>query len=127
MTSTSMKKLRVAVIGCGHIAQWMHIPYLRELDDRFEIVAACDISRKVVDRVADFYQIPARFTSYQAMLEEVKPDACLIATVDHYEPALHSIEAGAHVLVEKPMCLLLEEAEHLAARAEQLDRVIQVG
>ncbi len=35
-----MRKLRVAVIGCGHIAQWMHIPYLRELDDRYEIVAA---------------------------------------------------------------------------------------
>lgn len=127
MTPTTLKRLRVAIIGCGHIAQWMHIPYLRELDDRYEIVAACDISRKLVERVADYYQIPARFTDYQEVLEQVKPDACLIATIDHYEPALHSIEAGADVLVEKPMCLLLEEAKHLTARAEQLGRVVQVG
>lgn len=122
-----MKKLRVAIIGCGHISQWMHIPYLRELDDRYEVVAACDISPKLVQRVADYFQIPGRYTDYRKLLEEVKPDACLIATIDHYEPALASIEAGAHVLVEKPMCILLQEAEHLTARAEELGRVVQVG
>src|SRR5918998_3118461 len=106
-----MQKLRVAIIGCGHISQWMHIPYLRELDDRYEIVAACDISPKLVQRVGDYFQIPGRYTDYRTMLDETKPDACLIATIDHYEPALQSIEAGAHVLVEKPMCILLEEAE----------------
>ena len=122
-----MKKLRVAIMGCGHIAQWMHIPYLRELDDRYEIVAACDISRKLVEHVGDFFQIPARYVDYQKLLDEVHPDACLITTIDHYAPALASIEAGAHVLVEKPMCILLSEAEHLAARAEELGRVVQVG
>ncbi len=122
-----MEKIRVAVIGCGHIAQWMHIPYLRELDDRYEIVAACDISKKLVERVGDYFQIPRRFTDYEKLLDEVRPDACLITTIDHYAPALASIEAGAHVLVEKPMCLLLEEAEHLARRAEELGRVVHVG
>jgi len=122
-----MKRVRVAIIGCGQIAQWMHIPYLRELDEQYEIVAACDISPSLVERVAGYYQIPARHTDYRRMLDEVKPDACLIATIDHYDPALQSIEAGAHVLVEKPMCLLLDEAEHLAARAEELGRVVQIG
>ena len=105
-----MKKLRVAIIGSGHIAQWMHIPYLRELDDRYEIVATCDISKQLVERVADYFQIPGRYTDYRRMLDEVRPDACLIATVDHYDPALAAIEAGAHVLVEKPMCILLSLA-----------------
>jgi predicted dehydrogenase len=122
-----MKKLRVAIIGSGHIAQWMHIPYLRELDDRYEIVATCDISQQLVERVAGYFQIPGRYTDYRRMLDEVRPDACLIATLDHYDPALASIEAGAHVLVEKPMCILLSEAEQLAARAEKLGRIVQVG
>lgn len=122
-----MRKLRVGVIGCGHIAQWMHIPYLRELDDRYEIVAACDISAKVVQRVGDFFQIPGRYLDYQEMLDAARPDVCLITTVDHYGPALASIEAGAHVLVEKPMCWLLEEAEHVTARAEKLGRIVQVA
>lgn len=122
-----MRKLRVAVIGCGHIAQWMHIPYLRELDDRYEIVAACDVSQQALQRVADFFQIPARYTDYELLLREVQPDVCLIATHDHYEPALASVEAGAHILVEKPMCWLLGEAKHLAARAAELGRIVQVG
>ncbi len=122
-----MHKLRVAVIGCGHIAQWMHIPYLRELDDRYEIVAACDVGEQVLQRVGNFFHIPARYTSYEQMLREMEPDVCLIATHDHYAPALASIEAGAHILVEKPMCWRLEEAQHLAQRATQLGRVVQVG
>ena len=122
-----MRTLRVAVIGCGHIAQWMHIPYLRELDDRYQIVAACDVSELVLQRVGNFFQIPARYTDYEQMLREIQPDVCLIATHDHYEPAFAAIEAGAHILVEKPMCWRLEEAQHLAQRAEQLGRVVQIG
>lgn len=38
-----MKKLKVGLIGCGSIAQVMHLPYLRELNDRFEIAALCDL------------------------------------------------------------------------------------
>src|SRR3712207_5126943 len=98
-----MRKLRVAIIGCGHIAQWMHIPYLRELDDRYEVVALCDVSAKALQRVGDFFHVSARYTDYEQMLRESQPEVCLIATQDHYAPALASIEAGAHILVEKPM------------------------
>jgi predicted dehydrogenase len=121
------QQLRVAVIGCGHIAQWMHIPYLRELDDRYEIVAACDISEQVVQRVGDYFQIPARYTDYAQMLRDVQPDVCLITTNDHYESALAAIESGAHILIEKPMCWLLNEAQHLTQRAAELGRIVQVG
>ncbi len=122
-----MKRLRVAVIGCGQISQWMHIPYLRELEDQYEIVAACDISAKTVDKVADYFQIAGRYTDYQQLLDEVHPDVCLIATLDHYPPAIAAVEAGAHVLVEKPMCWTRAEAEHLVARAAELGKIVQVG
>jgi len=114
-----MRKPRVGVIGCGHIAQWMHIPYLRELDDRSQIIAACDVGQQVLQRVGDFFHIPARSTEYEQMLREIQPDVCLIATQDHYDPALAAIESGAHILVEKPMYWRLGEAQHVAQRADQ--------
>jgi predicted dehydrogenase len=61
------------------------------------------------------------------MLREIEPDVCLIATHDHYDPALAAVEAGAHILVEKPMCWRLSEAQHLVQRAEELGRVLQIG
>jgi predicted dehydrogenase len=39
-----MQKVRIGLIGCGMVAQVMHLPYLRELDDRFELAALCDVS-----------------------------------------------------------------------------------
>ncbi len=122
-----MKRLRVAVIGCGQIAQWMHVPYLRELEDEYEIVAVCDISAQTAAKVANYFQIPRHYTDYQQLLDETKPDVCLIATIDHYPPAIAAIEAGAHILVEKPMCLLKSEAEHLVARAAELGKIVQIG
>lgn len=48
-----MQKVRVGVIGCGLIAQVMHLPYLREMSDRFEIVALCDLSAERLPRSAN--------------------------------------------------------------------------
>lgn len=105
----------------------MHIPYLRELEEQYEIVAACDVSAKTVEKVADYFQIGGRYTDYQRLLDETHPDVCLIATLDHYPPAIAAVEAGAHVLVEKPMCWMRSEAEHLVARSAELGRIVQVG
>ena len=50
-----MRKLRVGVVGCGLIAQVMHLPHLRELDDRYEVVAICDLSPGTLQAVGDFF------------------------------------------------------------------------
>lgn len=52
------KKFRVGVIGCGQIAQMMHIPYIAE-NTGFEIVGLCDISAGVLSELADKYRLPA--------------------------------------------------------------------
>ncbi len=48
-----MERLRAGMIGCSAIAQMMHLPYLRELDDRFDLVALCDVDGGTPERVAD--------------------------------------------------------------------------
>ena len=49
-----MQRLRVGLVGCGEIAQIMHLPYLTELP-QFEVGALCDISPHVLDTVGDWY------------------------------------------------------------------------
>src|SRR5260370_2997399 len=83
--SLTQPRLRVGIIGCGLIAQVMHLPYLRELSDRFEIAAVCDLSRTVVDRVGEAYGVDRRFTDWTALLE-VPLDALLLRPTGSHRP-----------------------------------------
>src|SRR5207249_1052611 len=61
-------RLRVGIIGCGLIAQVMHLHYLRELADRFEIAAVCDVSEELRAACAREYRVPEQFASWQEVL-----------------------------------------------------------
>src|SRR3989440_12429752 len=93
----------------------MHLHYLRELSDRFEIAALCDLSRTVVDSVGEAYRVDRRFTDWKDLLE-VPLDAVLVLTPGRSEPmAAAAAQAGRHVFIEKPNAL--SEAEGLAVIA----------
>src|SRR5207248_2415945 len=97
-------RLRVGVIGCGLIAQVMHLPYLRELSDRFTLTAVCDISDDVRAACAREYGVPEQYSSWQELI--ARPlDAVLVLTSGSHAPiAIAAARAGLHALVEKPMC-----------------------
>jgi predicted dehydrogenase len=107
----------------------MHLASLRYLSDLFEVTAVCDVSRTVVDRVGDDWNVPARLVDPAAAVALEEVDAVLVATPDahHSAVALDAIAAGKHVLVEKPLCLTLREVDAIAAAQEQADVVVQVG
>ncbi|TME22482.1 MAG: Gfo/Idh/MocA family oxidoreductase [Chloroflexi bacterium] len=120
-------RLRVGVIGCGLIAQVMHLHYLRELNDRFEIVAVCDLSRTVVDRIGDAYGVSRRFTDWAALLEEPL-DAVMVLTTGSHEPIVVSAaRAGRHVFVEKPIALSEAEGQSIVSAGKQAGVRIMVG
>src|ERR1700737_3933635 len=103
------ERLRVGGVGCGVIAQVMHLPHLLELDDLFELGAVCDISEPTARACAQRYGNPSVHTSWEEMLSEPL-DAVLVLTSGSHAPvAIAAARAGMHVLVEKPMCLNLEE------------------
>jgi predicted dehydrogenase len=105
------RRLRVGVIGCGGIAQMMHLPHLRELGDRFQVVALSDVNRATLDAVGDYYAIPTRYTDYHDLLQ-TDVDAVLILTSgSHAEPAIAAARAGKHVFAEKPLCYTIAEAD----------------
>ena len=73
------RRLRVGLVGTGLIAQVMHLHYLTELADRFEIAAVADIAPGSAQACADRYGIPAAFTDWQEMLRHPL-DAVLVLT-----------------------------------------------
>jgi predicted dehydrogenase len=120
-------RLRVGVIGCGLIAQVMHLHYLRELSDRYEIAALCDLSRTVVDRLGEAYGVARRFTDWTALLEEPL-DAVLVLTTGSHEPmAVAAAQAGRHVFIEKPIALSEAEGQAIVAAGKKAGVRVMVG
>src|ERR1700730_7493545 len=113
------RRLRVGVIGCGLVAQVMHLNYLRELADQFEIAAICDLSEEVRLACAREYGVAQTFATWQELLE--KPlDAVLVLTSGSHAPiAIAAANAGMHVRVEKPMCFSVAEGQAMVAAADQ--------
>src|SRR6266566_8289915 len=120
-------RLRVGVIGCGLIAQVMHLHYLRELSDRFEIAAVCDVSEEVRSACAREYAVPEQFSSWQELLTR-RLDAVLVLTSGSHAPiAIAAAKAGIHVLVEKPMCFSVAEGRAMIEAADAAGTVLMVG
>lgn len=115
------------MIGCGLIAQVMHLHYLRELSDRFEIAAVCDLSRTVVDRVGEAYGVGRRLTDWTALLEEPL-DAVMVLTSGSHEPiAVAAAGAGRHVFIEKPIALSETEGQAIIAAGKKAGVRLMVG
>ncbi|MGH2459609.1 MAG: Gfo/Idh/MocA family protein [Chloroflexota bacterium] len=107
------ERLRVGIIGAGGIAQMMHLPHLRELDDRFQVVGLADVDRSRLDAVADFYGIARRFADYRELLG-LDLDAVMILTSgSHAAMAVAAARAGKHVFVEKPLCYTEAELDRI--------------
>jgi predicted dehydrogenase len=122
------ERLKVGVVGAGVIAQVMHLNYLRELADRFEIVALCDISSENAANNAERYDIAKRYTDWQEMLDDADIDAVFILTSGSHAPiAVAAANAGKHVLVEKPMCFSVAEGLEMKAAADAAGVTLMVA
>jgi predicted dehydrogenase len=114
--------VRAALIGAGQIAR-QHLACLNQLPG-VEVAAVCDLSPAVAECAAERHGIPSWFTDHQRMLREVKPDVVHITTppTSHYRLAMDALDAGAHVIVEKPVTGTLHELETLLACAREKRR-----
>ncbi len=120
-------KVRVGVIGAGLIAQVMHLPYLTELDQLFEVRAVCDASRKVANACAARFHVEKAFTDWRELLEE-QLDAVLVLTSGSHAPiAVAAAQSGKHVFVEKPMCFSVAEGNEMLRAAGEANVALMVG
>ncbi len=124
-----MEQLRVGIVGCGEVAQIMHLPSLYRLSDRFRVTALCDVSQTVVDGVGNHWNVEKRFHHYDHLVCQPDVDVVLITNPHAYHTpvALAAIAAGKHVLVEKPAALNLAEADGIQAAQEHAGVTVQVG
>jgi predicted dehydrogenase len=116
--------MKAALIGTGQIAR-QHLACLRTLPG-VEIAGVCDLSRGLAECAAERFEVPSWFTDHRAMLAEVRPHVVHVTTpaASHFRLALDALDAGAHVLVEKPATVTFDELTTLVGRAAAAGRVL---
>lgn len=111
--------MQVAVVGCGKISQ-THISAIQEITD-LEIIAVCDRDKDRAKWAASLTQGARVYHDLTSLLQHERPDAVHILTPpeSHAGLAIQAMEAGCHVLVEKPMALNLQQADTMLAAARK--------
>ncbi len=124
MEMDSVKKL--GVIGVGHLGQHHARVYTELLDARLVGVADTDIDR--ARAIGDHLGVLA-YSSIEELIARQHPDALsiVVPTSLHFETAKKALEAGIHVLIEKPVTTRPDEAEELLKLADKKGLVLQVG
>jgi predicted dehydrogenase len=114
--------VKAALIGAGQIAR-QHLGCLKTLPG-VEVAAICDLSPATAEAAAERFGVQAWFTDHRAMLEKARPDVVHVTTppTSHFGLAMDSLDAGAHVIVEKPATPTFEELEKLVRRARETRR-----
>src|SRR4029077_13246005 len=121
------ERLRVGVIGCGLIAQVMHLHYLRELSDRYEIAAVCDLSPELREAVAQEYGVTAQYADWQELVDHPLDAVFVLTSGSHAPAAIAAARAGRHVLVEKPMCFTVAEGKEMIEAANAGGKTLMVA
>ncbi|UOQ45588.1 Gfo/Idh/MocA family oxidoreductase [Halobacillus salinarum] len=123
-----MTTLKIAVIGCGSIAQHRHLPEY-DMNSNVEITAVCDIVEERAKEVAEKFGAESVYTDYHTLLEQENVDAVSVCTPNylHAPVSIAALKAGCHVLCEKPMATSKEEAEEMIQAAEQNGRKLMIG
>ncbi len=126
------KKMRVGIIGCGWIADAHMGAYLKQPD--VEIVAGCDLVPGKAKAFFEKHGVEGVKTDYKDDVEmladkSLKLDCVSICTYNrqHAPCAIHALEAGVNVLLEKPMCITTEEAIEIIKAEKKSGKVLSIG
>jgi predicted dehydrogenase len=126
--SSAQRILRVAIVGCGKIADG-HVDEIRKMPEQAETVAVCDREGLMAEQLAARFAIAAHYDNFAQMLERERPDVVHVTTPpqSHAALTLQALAAGCHVYVEKPFALDSAQAAQMLASAESHGRKLTVG
>lgn len=119
--------LKIAVIGCGSIAKHRHLLEY-DINERVEITAVCDVVQERAEEAAAKYQAKA-YTDYKELLKKEDIDAVSVCLPNylHASVSIDALDAGAHVLCEKPMATSTEEADQMIEAAKRNGKKLMIG
>ncbi|MCA9108378.1 MAG: Gfo/Idh/MocA family oxidoreductase [Planctomycetaceae bacterium] len=120
-------RIRVALLGCGQIAD-AHLQEIRKIDFA-ELVAVCDVHQDLADQAAARFEVPHAFTDMQQMLSVTSPDVVHVTTPAHTHCSLATklLESGVHVYVEKPFTVDVPEAEQVLLVVKKTGKSLCLG
>ena len=122
--------IKVGIIGCGGIVNGKHMPSLKKVAD-CEMVAFCDIIPERAEKAAKEYGIPAAkvYTDYKELLKDESIEVVHVCTPNraHSFITVDALEAGKHVMCEKPMAINSEEAKKMLDAAERTGKKLTIG
>ena len=119
-----MEKVRIGVVGIGHLGRY-HLQKYEKLEP-CEIVAAADVVAERAARAAALHGCRA-MTDYRDMIGAVDAVSVAVPTRCHHAVAGAFLEAGVHVLLEKPIAETLDQADELISLADRNNLVFQIG
>jgi predicted dehydrogenase/nucleoside-diphosphate-sugar epimerase len=119
--------VRVGILGAGYISKY-HLEGLKTVG-KARVVALCDLNRGRGEVVAKMFGVPKVFADLAAMLDVERPDVVhvLLPPAAHADAVVRVLESGAHVFVEKPICLDEDGLSRIRAAATQMHRHVGVG
>lgn len=128
MGAIQTNKLKVAIIGAGHMANMVHYPSLAAMDD-VEIRGICDLNAENLNKTADQYGVKSRYQNYKQMIDAQEVDAVYAIGQPHllYDVWKWCLEQGINLYIEKPLGLTMHQAHALAYLAEQNNCITQVS
>lgn len=123
-----MKKLGIAVLGTGIIIRDFHMVCLQN-HPKAEVVAAGNLHAESLERLARQYRIPKTYTDFAALAADPDIDAVVIGLPNylHAPVTIQMLEAGKHVLCEKPMATTVAEAEQMIEAAQRTGRKLMIA
>ena len=117
---------KTGVIGAGWWATQHHIPSLRTYE-KTDLIGIADPNQGKLDAAASYYEIDQTFQDYRDLLPKVDGVVIAVPHAYHYDIAKDALDAGVHVLVEKPMVLTSKHAWDLVERAKKQNVELMVG
>ena len=124
------KKIRIGIIGCGGIANGKHMPALSVIDS-CEMVAFCDIIVEKAEKAAEKFGVEGAkvYEDYKELLKDETIDVVHVCTPNrsHSFITVDALEAGKHVMCEKPMAINAEEAKKMLDAAERTGKLLTIG
>lgn len=122
------EKIGYAVVGIKGVGR-THIEAVRALPEEAELVAVCDIDEEAVKACAERYEVPKAVTDFEELLEMEEVQAVSICTPHflHRDMTVAALEAGKHVLCEKPMAVTVKQAEEMVEVARRAGRVLGIS
>ena len=126
-----MDKVRIGIIGCGGVANGKHMPNLKKMDSMMEMVAFCDIEKERAETAAAKYGAEGAsvYEDYRELLARRDIDAVHVLTHNsaHDFITIDALDAGKHVMCEKPMTTTYDKALNMCAAAKRNKKLLTVG